>query len=536
MPKDPTDVTGLLGLNFDRDAVLRGGAPDPLEAQREQGRKFGRAGGALLAGAVGGAIQGQRSGAGVGQGILGGLQLAPEVIKQVEDEQIARSMNITPEQLKQRENLQQQLQSYVPTSSDPLEAQIETLNYAFNSAVDPEIKSRIAAQISSLRNQRAELNKLNAETESKQGEEDRAMAGEGTNIVVGADREGNGGKVISATIDPLTGIAYGPDGQPYTDFARHADIKPSDNINTPGGLRKVINDSMTRSEQGKLREAVVMSQAALRSYGSVLADITDSLDADGGVGWLGKPTQATIGFVDTWTRNISNIAQVVGIASPFTEATDPKYQGIAGQARFAKDKIAEAKVPGSQWDGLIAVPPQFQTNAAMISQYKAKIMQLAYMEARATEPSNRGLSDNDIIAALERLQANNPNPQVLLRNFSGKVIEQSRTFEDRLKALPVVRGKTSDDVAFSIMGNSFTDYRNQYDSFKDRFNIAGSDEFGRTIFKPEGVRDVDVQPGEGPEEVAARMAAGEEPVQTEEQAARTKRLNERAAARAAAGQ
>ncbi len=367
-----------------------------------------------------------------------------------------------------------------------MDAQIETLEMAMKSAVDPEIKGRIAQQLQALQGQRAELKKLEHDTAV-------AEAGETQNIKVGDD-------VFAARVDPVTGIAYGPDGTPYTDF------KLLPKTGAGGSLRKTINNSMTRSEQGALRTAIVDSRQALRQFGKVMANMKDAFESDGGVTYLGRPVQATFSFMDQWSRHINNIARVAGVENPFTDEVDPKYAGVGGQKRYAREIVEQAQ-SSDKWNEFIKIPKQFQTNAAAASRYRANIMTLAYMEARATEPSNRGLSDKDIEAALNRLEAWSGNPQAIMRNFGGKVVEQARAFEDRIEALPEVEGAEPEDVLRSIVGRTAADsYRSEFNNFKDTFNISEVDEFGRlTMDEP---IDADVGPGEGPGSAAERIEKG----------------------------
>jgi len=56
------------------------------------------------------------------------------------------------------------------------------------------------------------------------------------------------------------------------------------------------------------------------------------------------------------------------------------------------------------------LPPNIRGNALAAEQYWANVMELAYLDARLMEPSNRGLSDNDVKMALKRIGADTANP------------------------------------------------------------------------------------------------------------------------------
>jgi hypothetical protein len=61
------------------------------------------------------------------------------------------------------------------------------------------------------------------------------------------------------------------------------------------------------------------------------------------------------------------------------------------------------------------LPSHIQSDSEESQLFAANIMQLAYLDARLQEPSNRGLSDSDIQNALKRIGAGAPNPQVFAR-------------------------------------------------------------------------------------------------------------------------
>jgi len=74
------------------------------------------------------------------------------------------------------------------------------------------------------------------------------------------------------------------------------------------------------------------------------------------------------------------------------------------------------------------MPPHLRGDKRAAQLFQANVMQLAYLDARLQEPSNRGLSDNDIKAALERIGIGTPDPAVfalrqkqVISRLTGKV-------------------------------------------------------------------------------------------------------------------
>jgi hypothetical protein len=70
-----------------------------------------------------------------------------------------------------------------------------------------------------------------------------------------------------------------------------------------------------------------------------------------------------------------------------------------------------------------ALPPGIEANSPSAAQWISNVMQLAYVDARMMEPSNRGLSDKDIEAALARIGAQSGNPV----NFAIRQLEMIET-------------------------------------------------------------------------------------------------------------
>lgn len=91
-----------------------------------------------------------------------------------------------------------------------------------------------------------------------------------------------------------------------------------------------------------------------------------------------------------------------------------------------------------------ALPPGIEANSEAAAAYKANVMQLAYLDARLMEPSNRGLSDKDIEAALARIGAASGNPT----NFARRQLEAIET-----QLLPRVRNLGNE---YTVPGDEFS--------------------------------------------------------------------------------
>ena len=98
------------------------------------------------------------------------------------------------------------------------------------------------------------------------------------------------------------------------------------------------------------------------------------------------------------------------------------------------------------------LPPNIRGNALAAEQYWANVMELAYLDARLMEPSNRGLSDNDVKMALKRIGADTANPE----SFATRQIQVIDT-----KLLPAIDNLGSDfSVPADIESVDATDVAN----------------------------------------------------------------------------
>ena len=120
----------------------------------------------------------------------------------------------------------------------------------------------------------------------------------------------------------------------------------------------------------------------------------------------------------------------------------------------AKDGILTSflreQIPGLSNIG-DALPEALRGNALAAEQYWANVMELAYLDARLMEPSNRGLSDNDIKNALKRIGADTANPL----SFAVRQLEVINT-----KLLPQLKN----------LGSDFTNFQSNTFSAQDIIN------------------------------------------------------------------
>ena len=158
--------------------------------------------------------------------------------------------------------------------------------------------------------------------------------------------------------------------------------------------------------------------------------------------------QGTVGMQGTFAVKADNAIRCAESASTaLTGRFDDAKPVSWGGKRVSPEKQYEIATDVGILDRFLAkagiidiattLPPGIEANSEAANLYKANVMQLAYLDARLMEPSNRGLSDKDIEAALERIGAASGNPT----NFARRQLEVIDT-----QLLPRVRN----------LGNEYT--------------------------------------------------------------------------------
>lgn len=115
--------------------------------------------------------------------------------------------------------------------------------------------------------------------------------------------------------------------------------------------------------------------------------------------------------------------------------------------------------------GKAALGKDFPENAGLQARWAAEIVRLAYAQARANEPANRGLSNDDFENALAAIAGATSSPeamrQVLVRNLQSNFNRWNNQWKD-LEAV----GLTN-----VYLGESrYKEFRDKYDTFMDDWN------------------------------------------------------------------
>ncbi len=458
---------GTLGISAvdERDVVQA--QRDALATQQQQRMKaLGAQTGRGVAGLIGGAV-----GAARGQGFGASAQRAHA---SATDSDVARQTGITVEQLQARRKIRR-LTSDNP--SDPsFEGRSKLLREIItilNQAGDTELVGNALRQLSAIKTEAIEFDKLKA---VKRTEVARAKVNEEA-----ADQAG----VIDAfkNGEPVTGQFYrnaeGIPGMeingifsPFSETLTQTD--PNKAFGKQRSITRILRDDLGQKDFNLLTTSLIANRGLAQRYDRVLSSVRDFAQQGRATAVLSGAGSIS-GFVDRAFRAVTGVIETV----------------IPSKVRNKDASLRQswtARVESGQLNDMIQLPGDIAPNAAAAQVYRAQIMDLAYIIARAAEPSNRGLSDNDIQNALVKLGSASGNPQLLMERSFEIIIDGTLEVDARLSAH--YNGRHRDDrnnpitnaqIDVALGGGLLPEYRAAIDSMYRKFDVT-VDPAGRPIF------------------------------------------------------
>ena len=240
------------------------------------------------------------------------------------------------------------------------------------------------------------------------------------------------------------------------------------------GTTKETPDQRMRRAFGKghvdeTRSMVQANAQAMRKIGRVTASVKTYVDAGIDEAVLGNSGKF-VSWIDNGVRNIRGalgafmpISKEKGTSAAIDKEADPEgRRGGRNGSGYSGWNAWYARATDPE-DGIwtqFQLPAWAQGVSAEAQEHRAQILELAYMAARLAEPSNRGLSDKDIEAALARIAGDTSNPQQLLRRFVTIAADAAYDLEDRLDSYKqAIPGIEDDEVDSYFGGRLLQDYR-----------------------------------------------------------------------------
>lgn len=467
---------------FDPRGGMRGGSV--LADAALLSRTAGRGVGTQLASGLFQAVKGQvRPGEGGQRGFKEFGRDFQQGIANVRDYAIASDMGISVEKLRARRALEKKLDATVNVGSGSLEEQInaaEAVAREANAMGQIDVAMAAAQMKAQLRKQLEQQKQAGIATEQAEINlrEDETLVNMGVEAsVVGKDDWGQGKaiRIDSANMEELgftedeIGKYVFVDQNGQRHIVDGVDLRKSDD----GGLKDaLLNDQRAQNNFLKIVAANGGNNTNITKMRGTLTDMTTQAtiltDVTGFLNNMANPELAfdLTGKTAIQANRVVQLAQ--NAATILTEANNGvgsaeklgsySYNGekVQGEAEL-RSKFINA---GKQQEGLLGtlnriasdsglprgnslsdfIPREIMEKLAdadpervakVAEQYWANVMELAYLDARLQEPSNRGLSDKDIENALRRIGAATANPA----SFAQRQLTLLSRLEDGIQAL-----------------------------------------------------------------------------------------------------
>jgi hypothetical protein len=245
-----------------------------------------------------------------------------------------------------------------------------------------------------------------------------------------------------------------------------------------------LRDIATPTELTKIRSLASSANSALSRTDRILSSMSDSANGGGVESMIGT-SGGLITSIDNFARNINGV--IGAFASEGSSKDNNNLRsGLGRRAKDADDFLSQ----------FVVLPEGVERTSAAAQQHRANVMEMAYMAARLAEPSNRGLSDNDIKNALTRIAGDTSNPQVMMRRFLEMQVDAADELDFGMKMFHGSLDGVSDERIDSVIGGkAVPEYRKRKADLFEKFGVERKDA-GRIVFGEGFALGADVQPGE----------------------------------------
>jgi len=393
------------------------------------------------------------------EGFLGEIQSNKDRI-------VAQAKGIPVEELVNKRATRRKLSSInVAETGDPFTDQMAVLDAIIKVAEesgDFDLITKANAKQMALKRNQADLQKLEVDTDAREKKTSREEAvsrrdfATGVDVVpVGANPRDKDFLPSSATFDPRPTPEFPlghwnvihPDGSTeQTENVQVFNPQALGLLRTTKVSDTALAQAIKQSGTGKAFAAKKSQLTDMAKTSKIAADVSDLFlsfrDPQALTAWFGKSAIVAgkaIRFGESFGRLMKG------------ETGDTKYIDEFSQKEFTNDQIhyngelmngqkqktaamsAAAKIIEKMGGINEIIPEHLRAQLGEIergaAQFQAMVMEMAFMDARLQEPSNRGLSDKDIEAALARIGAFAADPTVFINRQLQKARENLSSME-----------------------------------------------------------------------------------------------------------
>jgi hypothetical protein len=430
-------TTGILAeLGLDRDVRADARAMARQKAQAANSSSF-----------AGAAAVGRQLGQGIGQAAVplagGVLGMAGKVIpglegkgfkqgaRDMETAAHARLLGISPEQLKAREATQQATSNInIKPTGDPIKDQQATLKEVIrvaNQNGDSQTALKAMQKLTQMEAQELAMNK--AVREDKAGEREQRYAEEtdttGRTVIMQGDEIDGAHSKAQYEEDTGKWTVIRPDGSvlenvdglelTFVSPAKRAAQRDRFFETHEGALKNALSVNFLTGKTGEGKRNAVASMGEQADIVSTMSTLLMGM-YDPQIAF--SDVAKTAGGVD---RVVTFVDALANVFSRHGDDSSTTFNGKRTSTRAQYEKATDvsylekyAERAGKSVEDLIPAHIRGDTQAMQL--FQSQVMRLAYLDARLQEPSNRGLSDNDIFNALQRIGVGSPDPMVFVKN------------------------------------------------------------------------------------------------------------------------
>lgn len=431
-----------------------------------------RTGVAGIGGAIGSLLtKGQRDYKSIYRNSLGSAQ-------NEQDRMDAQLSGISPEELQSRRAIRKELGKAQFADDGSYSARIRMAQRAAqiaNAMGDANTLGRSLQAIDEVREEQVEMSRLEAEEsravqkelrDQKEHDLDRIHTayhtdGSAKSGVLDMNDQNQSGLWIS---DGRGGAVFKPFD---ADFSLHDPLK---NANKRRTIALAMRDLITPTQLSKFHAQAMGADAALQRTDRVVSSLWDAAKGVGADVIMGPAGKMAVAY-DNFARAANSTIRLW--APGF--ANDKKLrESLTDPNKTMLEWVNEDGSRGAaSIEGLIPLPEGVAEASAQAQQYRAAIMDMAYMAARLAEPSNRGLSDKDIEAALTRIVGTSSNPQVMIRRFLEMQLDAAHELDFHVGLYKGSLGSEygDDEIEMYLGGQSYQRYKTAKEDLFERYGV-----------------------------------------------------------------
>jgi hypothetical protein len=280
------------------------------------------------------------------------------------------------------------------------------------------------------------------------------------------------------------GTVVGQDGQTF-DLGQYSIFPPP--VPRGNGLPATANDlGISDREQKEIRDQVAAVGAMARGGLAMRDALAEASQAGDGVNIMDGTGTLTGGFVKI-LEVIGGIGRQIGATLDVVSADGEKSQGNLATGGSAAKYVAENF---TEIDGrlLNLVPDNLRNSEVSRAKYYSALTRITFAQARANEPGNRVLSDEDFKRSLVQMAGNASDPDAFRQVMNGNMKEAVEALDLRNKIIGEDRMKLIVSPAgIELMNKELATYRR---AFKDEFGTAADPSAAILNDRDSGVRRV----------------------------------------------